>query len=277
VYRPDAPPTTVRLVDVQPSSAAPLADSAWIRLTQEIAGTLYVAVDTGRRRMPPTEPEAAAQHHLIIATAAIAAAEMETLAALCALGLHPPAQIHARAIGLLARNAIVFHENAALALECYDSLEASRRELSRIAQRILVDPHLDELLEQRYESAAGASMRRFEQTHAASFQRGEHYLINAFEQNEWSKWAHGDIVALANAGDSVRTADADLRGTLVVKPLMAVGLLFRTGLFSSVLLAVLADRGCLNAEHVRQLIARHRALTTQMPSFRTQRLTDVEG
>lgn len=270
VYRPDAPTTVIRLTEVT-TGGTPLGDTAWLNLSKEMTGALYAAVDRGSRLEPPSDREGRAQHQLIIATAAIAGAEMETLRALCALGLHPPAQIHARAIGLLARNAVVFHEDAALALECYDSLEPSRRELSKAAQSILQNAALDELLEKRYQDAAGTSMRRLEQAHSALFQREEHYLMSNYEQNLWSKWAHGDIIALAEAADGVRRATDDLRGSLVVKSDLALSLLFRTGLFASVLLAVLADNHCISGSTVEGLIARHKDLTAQITVFKESR------
>ena len=270
VYRPDAPSTAIRLTEVT-ANGPHLADSAWLILSQEMAGALYSAVDRGRRLEPPPNREDAAQHHLIVATAAIAGAEMETLRSLCALGLHPPAQIHARAIGLLARNAVVFHEDASLALECYNSLEPSRLELSKIAQSIVRNSDLDALLEERYQDAAGTSMRRLEQSHSALFQREEHYLMSPYEQNLWSKWAHGDIIALADAADSVRCAADDLRASLVVKQDLALSLLFRTGLFVSVLLAVLADHRCIASSTVEGLIAKHRALSAKITIFAQSR------
>jgi hypothetical protein len=248
-----------------------LADSAWLNLSQRMTGALYAAVDCGRRLEPPSNRGEAAQHHLIIATAAIAGAEMETLRSLCALGLHPPAQIHARVVGLLARNVVVFHEDSALALECYDSLEPSRRELSKVAQSILNNTDLDALLEKRYQDAAGASMRRLEQTNSALFRRQEHYLMSNYEQNLWSKWAHGDIIALADAADGVRCANDDLRASLVVKKDLALSLLYRAGLFASVLLAVLADHRCIPSSTVEELIAEHRALTAEVTIFRQSR------
>ncbi len=270
VSRLDAPPTTIRLCNVTLGDD-PLADAEWLDFAKQAAGALYTAVDMGRRLAPPTEHDRAAQHHLIVATAAIAAIEMETLRAVCALGLHPPAQIHARALGLLARNAVVFHEDSALALECYESLEPSRLELSRIAQKVLNNSELDTLLEKRYDDVAGASMRKLEQSHAALFQRHEHYLMSAYEQNLWSKWAHGDIVALADVADDLRRADDDLRFSLTVKVNMALGLLFRAGLFASVLLAVLVDRRCLPQSAVETIIARHRALTAKITIFKESR------
>ncbi len=260
----------IRLAEITVSGPT-LADAAWLSLSQQMTGALYAAVDRGRRLDPPSKREDAAQHHLIVATAAIAGAEMETLRSLCALGLHPPAQIHARAIGLLARNAVVFHEDAALALECYDSLEPSRLELSRMAQSILRNSDLDALLETRYQDAAGASMRRLEQAHSSLFQRQESYLMSPYEQNLWSKWAHGDIIALADAADGVRCATADLRESLVVKQDLALSLLFRTGLFVSVLLAVLADHRCIPSSTVEALIATHRELSARITVFERSR------
>jgi hypothetical protein len=243
------------------------ADPAWVDLSQQIAGALYTAVERGRRLTPPSTRDAEAQHHMIIATAAIAGAEMEALSALCALGLHTPAQIHARAIGLLARNAIVFHEDAVLARECCDSLETSRRELSQIAQTLLDNADLDALLEKRYADAAGKSMQKLEQTHATLFHRQEHYLMSAYEQRLWSKWAHGDIIALADAAESVRLANQDIRAAIAVKPELALNLMFRTGLSASVLLALLADRRCVPVSTVTSLIEQHRSLTAQITAF----------
>lgn len=62
---------------------------------------------------------------------------------------------------------MVFKENGALAEECYDSLDTSRKELSDLAQDVIASPQLDAAMEERYAEAAGASMRELEHRQGA--------------------------------------------------------------------------------------------------------------
>jgi hypothetical protein len=215
-------------------------------------------------------PYPVAQHHLIVATAAIAATELDALYALGTLGFDRSAAIHARGVGLLSRNVVVFSENADLAQECFDSLEPSRFEVSEIAQRIPENPELDAALEERYSAAAGGSMRSLERRQSGLFRRHEHYLINALERTLCSKLNHGDIIALAEAGDSLRRTDAELHPALNVRPLLGLQLLHRSGLSAIALLAVQADRNLIAADAVTTLIDRHRALSPTLEPIRRQ-------
>jgi hypothetical protein len=62
-----------------------------------------------------------------------------------------------------------------------------------------------------------------------------------------------------------------LRASLVVKKDLALSLLYRTGLFASVLLAVLADRRWIPSSTIEGLITEHQTLTARLTVFRQSR------
>lgn len=262
VYHPDVPESPIEIPVAQPPHGV-FADPQWVLLARNIAGVLYVVVERGRHRQPPLDAGEAAQHHLCVATGAVCATEIETLAALCDLGLHRSAQVHARAVGILARNALVFSTNAELATLCYDSLEVSRKELIDRARGQLADvAGLWEVLEQRFEDAVGDSMLELEKKHGDLFRKHREYMMSPFFQNYWSKWAHGDIVALAEAGDGLGTA-TDVRSALNVTADQALSVLALSVRYALVCYGVLCDLGIGSAAKWQELWDRHDGLVAQ--------------
>lgn len=252
VYAPDVDAAPVRVTELPIAPNRVLAHPDWIDLLRDIAGEFYASVQRAREVEPP---EPIAPHHLIIATTAIAATELETLQALGVLGLHRSAAIHGRSVGLLARNAVVFHEDAELAQSCYDGLDASRNELAALGLAIINDALLDVAMEKRFEAASGTSMRKLEQTHRDRFRVDTGGLITAFDQNAWSKWNHGDVIALADAADRIR-AGGNVRDSINLSNNLMLQLLLSAATSAVLIGLVLQHRNLIESATLSRVIQR---------------------
>jgi len=204
-------------------------------LLAQITQKLYAVVAAARTFEPKDADERKnALHHVLVATLGIAATQAETIVTLVSCDLHKTAEVHIRSLGESAKRCKFLLEDASLdvALAIFGSLEASRKAL---AGKVPAAHELREIVDKLYAEVNGPTMeaieRRMDRTTEA-----EEFAISSFERTVFSKWAHSDIVALADAGDRIRGADEDLRKALNVDATIA-GAVLRSITFALILLA----------------------------------------
>lgn len=181
-------------------------------LAARIVALLYScigSITSAKNRPDAADPKERAVHELVTANAALAVGELDAFLSLLAAGLEGSACIHLRSVGELATRIVLCREHPDLAVELYDSWEASWEKLARKHM-----PLLPEL------TKAGADMRKIEEQpkfKAAKKAIGERdSLLNDMEWAMWSKRTHGDIYALVQVAQNLaQRTDADIRKPIV--------------------------------------------------------------
>jgi hypothetical protein len=159
-----------------------------------------------------TEEEHAV-HQMIIASAALAAAEGEAFLTLVSAALEGPACIHLRGLGELATRIVICFRRHDLALKLYKTWPV---DWERLVKRQRPEIGFDE------ESDKGAkTMRQIERSvefqEARNAVAGDIHLIGEFESTMWSKRSHGDIFALVQVSVNLAHRGSDVRTPIVAE------------------------------------------------------------
>ncbi len=191
-------------------------DAGMVALLSDAMKVLYGSVGAARGLPATTDPEKAAMREVVIATACLAATEAEALVTLTSLDLIGPARIHARALGDDARRVNIFYRRPDIASKVYASLDATRKQL---AQKVEAGHEFRELADQFFADITGETMEQIERKLQADFGADDSldHIMTPYERARWSKWAHGDVTAMAEAVTRLRAAGDDLRTAINVE------------------------------------------------------------
>lgn len=233
-------------------------DQSLVQLFAEAIQALYAAVSAARTLKKPPDVELYALQEILVASAAIAATEAEAVISLCSVDLCAPARIHARALGDIARRFLLLPNHPKIALQMYESLEASRKELLR---KVPADHPARAALEPFFAAADDVTMEKIERRAYEGDDQSEGVFMSTYEARMLSKWNHADIVALADAGDRLLTGDERVRTTLVVDPDADLMIHRALGNVLAILHAMIQLFGVSMHEQVDGLLRRHAAFT----------------
>ena len=188
-------------------------DAKLIQLFAEATQMLYAAVSAARTLPNDPDEKRNALQQILVASGAIAATEAEAMISLCSVDLCAPARIHARALGEIARRFLLLPKHPDIALQMYNSLEASRKELVAAVPK---DHPVRKALDPHFADADSLTMEKIERGAYDGDDQSGGVIRSRLEAKALSKWNHADIVALADAGDRLRAAGERVRTTLVV-------------------------------------------------------------
>jgi hypothetical protein len=230
----------------------------FIHLLRDISLMLYGYVAAARTLPNRSDKTRHAVEQVQFSSAALAAAEAEAIATMVSFGLCGPARVHVRTLGEIARRCSLIAVKPDLGAQFYDSLEPSRRQLAdSVPANHFVKPMLAEI----FGDAAGPSMEKIERAAADEFADLDRYayIISAYERKDYSKWAHGDIVALADVADRVQAAGKEINNA-ICRDRFPEMMLHRSAQFGLLILSVLSDHGIGTRAEVEDLNARCEAL-----------------
>lgn len=204
-------PTTVRL----PVGPCAHVDPEIVRLLADATAVLYGAIEAARYLPDPKDEAKTKWRMILVATAALGASEAEAAMALASVDLLSTARIHIRALGDDARRVNVLFRNVDIAVSLYDSLDATRKHLG---SKITAGHEVRLLVEEFFKDIDGPRMERIEQSLAAEFAAADDaaHIMTSYERALWSKWAHGDVIAMAEVVSRLNAAAADLRTAINV-------------------------------------------------------------
>jgi hypothetical protein len=221
----------------------------------EITKALYGAVAALRTSSRPPDD---ARFHLLVPMLLIATTEAETIATLVSIDLHRTAQIHIRTLGECARraSALIKPEHAQLCVALVESLDASRKQHLDLLE---LDAEQRALVSEPLANATGRTFRQLERSERDKLRFGSPVEPSRMEHEAWSKWAHADILAIADAAAALRTPTEDLRVTLT-EPVHATLLVLRSIDFGTMLLYVAQALGVNLERVVDDLLRREKPL-----------------
>ena len=220
-------------------------------LLADIIAALYSAVGSAQKAAIPQDETCRAVHQLVVANAALAASEADANLTLISAGLESSSQIHLRALGEMTRRIVLCREYPDLALQLYKTAAPA---WSKLATRLgVIDvPEFDK---------SERDMQALENTPA--FRNAQADVIKRFnllgenEQTMFSKRSHGDIYALVQVSNNLRSRDANIHRAInkeLPEGTAANVLLNRaTGFALAALLHVAAEFG-ISAARIRSLV-----------------------
>lgn len=211
-----------------------------VKLLTELTAALYGAVAVART-FKTNDGNVNYGLETIISSSAIAATQAEAMVILCSAKCYRVAEIHLRALGEIARRVIVIYREPAFAKALYDSLQQSRRAL---VEKVPAGHPIRDFVLKFFPQTHATTMRGLERKSDELFKKHEEGgTLLLYESEAWSKWQHGDVVALADAADVVRVSDTQLQEALHCSKNDHVALLHRGCGFVMTLLYVLSWLG----------------------------------
>lgn len=174
---------------------------ALVKLLADLTAELYGSV-AAARTFESKDGKVNYRIETIIASSAIAATEAEAVVILCSVKRYRVAEIHIRALAEIARRVNVIYREPGFAKAIFDSLQQSRRAL---VEKVPTGHPAREFVLRFLPRVVVPTMRSLERKSEALFKKHlEGGTVSAYELEAWSKWQHGEIVALADAADAVR-------------------------------------------------------------------------
>lgn len=211
-----------------------------VQLLRDFTAALYGAV-AAARTIKTKDGKVNHSLETIISSGAIAATQAEAMVILCSAKCHRVAEIHLRALGEIARRVIVIYREPAFAKAVYESLQQSRRAL---VEKVPEGHPIRDFVLKFFPQTQAATMRGLERKSDELFKKHEEGgTLLLYESEAWSKWQHGDIVALADAADAVRESGTRLQEALHCSKNDHVELLHRACGFAITLLYVFSWLG----------------------------------
>jgi len=204
-------PTIVRL----PVGPCAHVDPEIVKLLADATAVLYGAIEAARHLPDPKDEAKTKWRKILIATAALGASEAESAMALASVDLLSTTRIHVRALGDDARRANVLFRNVDIAVSLYDSLDATRKHLG---SKITAGHEVRLMVDEFFKDIDGQRMEKIEQSLAAKFAADDEaaHIMTPYERALWSKWAHGDVIAMAEVVSRLNVTAADLRTAINV-------------------------------------------------------------
>ncbi len=187
-------------------------DATIVEIARDATQLLYGCVGALRTTDPHPNPKRHALQQILVASTAIAASEAEAVVTMFSTDLCAPGRIHARALGDLARRFRLLPLHLDAALEMYEALEVSRKQMVR---KVDAEHPVRKIIDPMFENVDGKTMEAIERKAYEGDDQSESWFMDAYESTMLSKWNHADIVALAEAGDRLLAAGEDLRTAIV--------------------------------------------------------------
>jgi hypothetical protein len=181
------------------------------KLFADIIASLYSAVGSAQRADLVPDETRNAVHQLVVANAALAASEADGFLTLISAGLEAPALIHLRALGEMVRRIAICREYPHLALLLY---KTSASAWKRLASKLPMEnaPTFDK---------SEKDMRDLENTKPFKIAKADvikrFHVLNDIEWTMFSKRSHGDIFALVQVSNNLRTRDANVRTAINIE------------------------------------------------------------
>lgn len=207
-------PNATNRVAVNIPACGPIRDDTIgqvLKLLADLTAELYGSVAAARTAQ---RKGADVDYRLetILSSCGIAATEAEAVFALGSGRLFRTAQIHIRALGEIARRCIVLFSEPGFAKALFDSLQHSRKSL---VEKVPAGHPVREFTLRFLPKQKAPTMRTLESDAKALFKKHDAAeTVSAYELEAWSKWQHGDIVALADAADEIRESGENLQAAL---------------------------------------------------------------
>lgn len=183
-----------------------IGDWRIVELFGDVTRGLVGAFQTARTLKVPDDEKRNAVHQLTVATAALAIAEARTLLMLVTAGFTASSRVHLRALGEYSLRVQFFKADPNTALRVYRSFVAAQVEMLK---------HLDaddDLTRKVHEFFAAASEKTPDQRLTGGLVKRDPGTvpIRKHEWGFWSKWSHGDILALGEVSNRILRGQGDL-------------------------------------------------------------------
>ena len=204
------------LVNVQiPVGPFRPVDLEAMSLMREAIAILYAAVGAGRTLKRSGDKEGIAFRDILVSSAAIGATEADAFFLLASFGMLMSSHVHARSLGQIATRCRVLWKRKDVALQMAESLEASRKE---VVNKVPDSHPVRRLMARLYEAVTGKTMETIERAAYTKAERSQNFAQDTLEVKVMSKWNHADITALADAGDRLLGAGANVQVALNYDP-----------------------------------------------------------
>lgn len=207
-------PNATNKAVVNMPACSPVGDDAIgkvLKLLADLTAELYGSVAAARTAERKGD-DVDYRLETILSSCGIAATEAEAIFVLGSGRRFRTAQIHIRALGEIARRCIVLFNEPEFAKALFASLQHSRKSM---VEKVPAGHPVREFTLRFLPKQKAPTMRTLESDAKALFKKhDEPQTVSAYELEAWSKWQHGDIVALADAAEMIRDSGEDLQDAL---------------------------------------------------------------